>query len=816
MRRLPLYRLMSVVLLLGLGITFYTAEQLNNLRHQDAVYNDVVSELGLLRSRLESNLNGNLQLVKGLASLIAFQPDLTQEEFERAASPLFEGKSHLRNVAAAPDLVIKLMYPVTGNEKAIGLDYTQVPAQYAAVKLARETRQLVLAGPLQLVQGGEGVIARIPVFIRDAAGMQQFWGVISSVMNISEMYRDSGLLADDLPVEIALRGKDAKGAGGDVFFGRSALFDANAVIMDIPLPHGSWQIAAQPRAGWPNKADNLWTLRGILAFVALLLILPFVALGREMNQRQGLSAELQQQHRELKNSESRLRTVIDTLPDMFWLKGTDGAYQLCNKRFETMLERPAAQIIGQTDQELLGEQRAQRFAQTDQQVVDWAIPMVFEEQLVHGPAGERLVIEYVKAPVFDEHGDIISVLGIGRDITKHKQTEADLQHAKVEAEVANKAKSEFLATMSHEIRTPMNGVVGMTSYLLDTDLNAEQRKSLEVIRDSGESLIMIINDILDLSRLEQGQLQLEIGTFNPTQIVGSVVDILKPQADAKTINIVTEMDFLPDLALRGDAGRIRQILMNLIGNALKFTEQGTVTIRGLQADIAPDEVMLKFEIEDTGIGIDRAKLGKLFDSFVQVDSSSISQYGGSGLGLAISKQLVEAMHGEIGVDSILARGSCFWFKLPLRVASAEQHPQTLADAGATAIDDAVRATAGLKILVVEDVWPNQLVARKMLEKMGHSVDIASNGIEALEAASNLQHDLIFMDVRMPVMDGITATREIRRSGEDYASVPIFAMTANATTEDEKACIAAGMNGFVSKPINKEKLQQALADFMAQN
>ena len=239
MRRLPLYRLMSVVLLVGLAITFYTAEQLNDFRHKEAVYNDVVSELGLIRSRLESNLNGNLQLVKGLASLIAFQPDLRQEDFERAASPLFEGRSHLKNVAAAPDLVIKLMFPVAGNEKAIGLDYTKLPAQFEAVKLARETRQLVLAGPLQLVQGGEGIIARIPVFIRDPAGAQRFWGVISSVMNVGEIYRDSGLLAEDLPIDIALRGKDAKGADGEVFFGNAELFAADTVIMDIPLPHGS-------------------------------------------------------------------------------------------------------------------------------------------------------------------------------------------------------------------------------------------------------------------------------------------------------------------------------------------------------------------------------------------------------------------------------------------------------------------------------------------------------------------------------------------------------------------------------------------------
>jgi PAS domain S-box-containing protein len=510
-----------------------------------------------------------------------------------------------------------------------------------------------------------------------------------------------------------------------------------------------------------------------------------------------------------------LRTLVDNLPDFIYAKDSDCRFLLANASVARHMGTTPENLLGKTDFDFFPPDLAAAYSEDERRVMRSGEALINREEAGLDANGNAITILTTKVPLRDEHGRVVGILGIGRDITARVKVEAEIRAAHEAAEAANRAKSDFLANMSHEIRTPMNGVLGMAELLLESRLDPEQRDCAETIRESGKALLTVINDILDFSKVEAGKLDLESIDMDVRSGVDECARLLAIQAHAKGLELEVCCD--PELpgSVRGDPNRLRQILLNLGGNAVKFTSKGSVRISIGVLEATAHDVLVRFEVRDSGIGIPKDRLESLFKPFSQVDASTTRRFGGTGLGLSIVRRLVELMHGRCGVESEPGVGSRFWFTARFGLAVSIE---TAADDGAPApSEDAVLSDAAVprrRLLMAEDNVVNQRVAARMLEKMGYIVDVVNDGREAVAAWARGGYDAILMDCQMPEMDGYAATREIRRQENGAARIPIIALTAHAIKGADEECFAAGMDHYLTKPFDRDDLRKCLERSLA--
>lgn len=575
------------------------------------------------------------------------------------------------------------------------------------------------------------------------------------------------------------------------------------------LPRGSVIINA-PKSILNEYAH--WVVGGILVFVLQLVLI--LLLVNTIRQRR--SAEVS-----LRESDARFRAFFDNSPSIMYMKDLQHRLTMVNTKYREFHNAGDATFVGARGGKSFDEAKRRKVEELDRKVIEGGV-VITSDLSVTSQDGDKREFIITKFPILDENKKVFGIGGINTDVTTLRKREAELTEARNQAEEAarqsavaaamaeeaNRTKSRFLATMSHEIRTPLNGVLGMAEVLSHTDLDADQEDFVQTIRDSGKSLLDLLNDILDLSKIEAEHIELEILDVSIPDLLDAAGGLWKHPASERGIQFTVQNDVKNGNCIKSDLGRLRQVINNLVGNAIKFTHEGQVSLRVMEMARKDEMIGLRFEIQDSGIGIDQQHIEKLFKPFSQADSSTTRQYGGTGLGLTISKNLVEFLGGEIGVDSSPGEGSTFWFTIVAErgdaniEASAEQAETDYKGNG-------ISAERQLRILIAEDNPINQKVISSMLAPIDCQFDIVPDGLEAVAAITRSNYDLVLMDIQMPQMDGIEATKRIRSLPNKISQIPIIAMTANAMQGDRETYLGVGMSDYVSKPIDQRELVNAI-------
>lgn len=726
-------------------------------------------------------------------------------------------------------LPVGYISPMTGNSAALGFDINSEPTRRDAIARARQSGRAAASAPIQLVQDllvRVGVLVMTPAFgqaVNFGAGSaeRQLIGFAVAVIKVQEM------------VDIAIQGQLASGLVLE-------LEDPAADKAHRVLYQSSSK--ARPTAGelgWQTQimmADRVWTLRlfttenylqqhrpwlawgvGVagLLFATLLQVILLAVTGRTaLIQRkvEQQTVEIRVKNLALAKSEESYRSVVENIKEVIFQTDMQGRWTFLNPAW--------TEVSGFSLQESLGTLFLDYVHPEDRQRAGEFFELLIqrktddcrcEVRFCHHESGFRWVEVYAR-PTLDANHQLGGVSGTLLDVTERRAANDKLRQAMQKAEAANVAKSRFLATMSHEIRTPMNGVLGMAQLLRMPDLkDSERQKYAQVILDSGQNLLTLLNDILDLSKIEAGKIEFQAIAFRPAQLLHETAALFDELVRSKRLHLETAWQGSGASLYCADPNRLRQMLSNLVSNALKFTATGFIRIEAKEVAIEGEDSVLEFSVSDSGIGIPEDKLALLFKPFSQVDASNTREFGGTGLGLSIVRNLALLMKGDVGVESQAGKGSRFWFRI--RVNRIKESPDSQPLEQGNAAGSA--ASPGLQqyVLVAEDSAINRLVVETMLTKLGLRVQSVENGQQVVErvTAGKLFPDLILMDCQMPVMDGYAATRQIRQweQKNGKARLPIIALTAGVYDDDRERCLDAGMDDFLSKPVDLKELARTL-------